>query len=129
VADALLDTTFFIDLRRGDVGAAGLWLRIRNESISGAYSAVSGYELWLSKRLSQADETFFTAVFRLLEEAPLTAEAAVQAAMWLRDLPRRTRDRRLRDAFIAASAHLRGETVYTRNVADLRRFHQDVERY
>jgi predicted nucleic acid-binding protein len=129
VAQVLLDTTFFIDLRRGDLPARRVWERIRRGQVTAAYSSVTPYELWLSKTLDRSDELFFRAIFTLLEEAPLHTEAAIQTALWLRDLPRRSRERRLRDAFIAASARLRGETVYTRNTTDIRRYWSNVRRY
>ena len=129
MAQVLLDTTFFIDLRRGDLPARRVWEQIRSGELTAAYSSVTAYELWLSKALDSSDELFFGALFSLLEEAPLRAEAAIQAAVWLRDVPRRTRERRLRDAFIAATARLRGEAVYTRNTADIRRHYANVKRY
>ena len=129
MADVLLDTTFFIDLRRGDPAATQVWRQIERGELSAAYSSVTAYELWLSKRFERPDEMFFRGLFAFLEEEPLTAEAAAQAAVWLRRLPRKTRDRRLRDAFIAASAQARDEKVYTRNVADMRRYYANVTRY
>jgi predicted nucleic acid-binding protein len=129
VADVLLDTTFFIDLRRGDQSATELWSQIRRREIDAGYSSVTAYELWLSSELGRTDETFFRALFSLLEEVPLTTAAAQQAAIWLRELPRRTRDRRLRDALIAASAATRRDVVYTRNIRDFVRFYHNVRSY
>jgi predicted nucleic acid-binding protein len=128
VADVLLDTTFFIDLRRGDQSATRLWQQIRRREITAAYSSITAYELWLSKILDRSDEEFFHALLTLLEEIPLTARAAQQTAIWLRDFPRRTRDRRLRDAFIAASAGA-GMTIITRNVGDMTRYYSNVRSY
>ena len=129
MADVLLDTTFFIDLRRGDQAATELWNRIRGREITAGYSSVTAYEPWLSTELGRPDENFFRALFSLLEEVPLTTAAAEQAAIWLRELPRRTRDRRLRDALIAASAAMRRDVVYTRNIRDFVRFYNNVQRY
>ena len=129
MTDVLLDTTFVIDLRRGDQSAREIWQQIRQRSIAASYSSITAYELWLSKDLNSSDEAIFRVLFTFLEEAPLTVDAAAQTAIWLRDMPRRTRDRRLRDAFIAASAAERGEPVYTRNVRDFARFYPNVSSY
>lgn len=129
MADLLLDTSFFIDLRRGDAGASETWTRIEVGAVAGAYSSLTAYELWLSKSLTRSDEVFYTGMFTLLEEATLTAGVARQTALWIRSLPRRSRERRLRDAFIAASAAERSEAVCTRNVRDFRRYPVSIERY
>lgn len=129
MAQFLLDTTFFIDLQRGDSGAARTWQRIELGDLAAAYSTITAYELWLNRSLVRSDEVFYQALFMLLEEAPLTTSAATQTALWMRPLPRRTRNRRIRDAFIAASARQRGEVILTRNVRDMRRYHPNVRRY
>ena len=129
MAQVLLDTTYFIDLRRGERGARRVWQQVANGQIVAAFSSITAYELWLSKSLTLSDELFYYAMFSLLEEAPLTSDAALETAQWMRQLPRKTRDRRLRDAFIAAAASQRSETVYTRNVRHFRRYYPNVQRY
>lgn len=129
MAQVLLDTTYFIDLRRGDPPAKRIWEQIESGEIAAAFSSVTPYELWLNKTLTRSDELFYHGMFTLLEEALLTPQAAIQTALWVRQLPRRTRDRQLRDAFIAASARERGESVYTRNVRHMRRYYSNVRRY
>jgi predicted nucleic acid-binding protein len=129
VAQVLFDTTYFIDLRRGERGARSVWQQVANGQITAAFSSITAYELWLNKGLTRSDELFYHAMFSLLEEAPLTSDAALQTAQWVRLLPRKTRERRLRNAFIAASARERGEVVYTRNFRHFRRYYSDVKRY
>ncbi|MCH8994664.1 MAG: type II toxin-antitoxin system VapC family toxin [Chloroflexi bacterium] len=129
MAQVLFDTTYFIDLRRGERGARSVWQQVANGQITAAFSSITAYELWLNKGLTRSDELFYHAMFSLLEEAPLTSDAALQTAQWVRQLPRKTRDRRLRDALIAATASQRGETVYTRNITHFRRYYPNVQRY
>jgi predicted nucleic acid-binding protein len=129
MAQILLDTTYFIDLRRGDPGARQLWSEIAGDRVTAAFSSVTAYELWLNKSLTRRDELFYEAMFSVLEEAPLSSLAALWTARSLRALPRRIRDRRLRDAFIAYSAIERGEAICTRNVRDFSRHHSNVQTY
>lgn len=129
MADAFLDTTFFIDLHRGDRAAARLWIDIVDGDVSGAFSAVTAFELWLGRHVTPADEAFYRSLFFFLEEVPVTFPSATQAATWLRGLPDHVSERLIRDALIAASATERGEPVYTRNVRDFRRFTSNVSRY
>jgi predicted nucleic acid-binding protein len=128
LADAILDTTFFIDLRRGDAGAEALWNSVSAGNVTASYSPVAALELWLGNQ-SLAEEEFYEAVFFLLEEAPLTASAAKLAGVWLRELPGTTAERVIRDALIAASASERGEAIYTRNRRDFSRFPVNVQAY
>jgi predicted nucleic acid-binding protein len=129
VADALLDTTFFIDLRRGDAGAVALWGSVASGALSASYSAIAAFELWLGNQ-SADEEDFYEAALFLLEEVALTASAAKQAGVWLRRIPARTSERLVRDALVAASASERSEPIYTRNQRDFGRFAGvEVRRY
>jgi predicted nucleic acid-binding protein len=130
VTDALLDTTFFIDLRKATrTGANELWDQFVSGLRSGAYSAVTAYELWVGQQVTREEEVFYLSVFQVLEEVPLSSEAAQLAGLWLRGQARTTAENRIRDAFIAASAALRREPVVTANVRDFRRLDVQVERY
>jgi predicted nucleic acid-binding protein len=75
------------------------------------------------------EEVAYRAMLTLVEEAPLSGEAGELAALWLRALPTRSSEAIVRDAFIAATASLRNETIYTRNVRDFRRLYDDVTTY
>lgn len=128
VSDALLDTTFFIDYHRGDPGAQSLWLEIADSGITAAVSAITVFELWVGT-LSRGEELTYRAMLMALDEAPLTNAEAEAAALWLRDASPRTSESVVRDAFIAATAMLRQEVIYTRNVRDFARFYSNVRSY
>lgn len=125
----ILDTTFFIDLRKGDLGATELWSSIRNGDLSASFSSITTFELWVGVGFQAADEEFYQGMFEFLEEVRPSAVAAAQAATWLRNLPRSTRNDRFRDALIAATAWERRERVYTRNIRDFCRYYTNVETY
>jgi len=122
VADALLDTTFFIDIRRGDNDASTVWNSIVSGRMAASYCALSAFELWIASGMSHAEEVFCEFAFTFLEEVPVTRGAATQAAIWLRGLKTPYPEALARDALIAAVARERDEPIYTRNVRDFQRF-------
>lgn len=128
MADALLDTTFFIDYHRGDAAARSLWLQIRERRLTASVSVVTVFELWVGE-LSRREDIQYRAMLAAMEEVPLTAVEAETAALWLRGLSLSVSEAIVRDAFIAATAARRGEPIYTRNVRDFRRFYTDVQTY
>ena len=130
MADALLDTTFFIDLRKTTrTGADELWEQAAAGTFSGAYSAITVYELWVGQQMTREEEVFYLSALAVLEEVPFTAEAAQIAGSWLRGLAKTTAENRVRDAMIAASASLRKEAVCTANVRDFARLGVEVRSY
>ena len=128
VSDALLDTTFFIDYHRGDPGARSLWFQITDGELTAAVSSITVFELWVGT-LSRGEELTYRAMLTMLDEAPFASAEAEAAALWLRNLAPRTVETVVRDAFVAATAMLRREDVYTRNVRDFRRFYSNVRSY
>jgi predicted nucleic acid-binding protein len=130
MTDTILDTTFFIDLRRGNHrGARAMWQRIRAGEISASYSPVTVYELWVGQRFDRDEELFYEAVMQLLEEVPLTSAAARQAAVWLRGMRENLTESLIRDALIAATGHLRGEQECSANRRDFARLGLEVLPY
>jgi predicted nucleic acid-binding protein len=117
----LLDTTFFIDLHRQDIGALDLWELIRLGEVEASYSAVTAFELWFG-RLSESESRFYEGTMRELEAIALTTAAARRAAEWLKGSSGPVSERLIRDAFVASSAVERGVGVYTRNRRDFMRF-------
>jgi predicted nucleic acid-binding protein len=127
VADALLDTTFLIDLYRRDAGAVQVWNRVVAGEIAVAYSPIAVLEVWLGN-FAPAEEQFYEDVLLLAEEVPLDAGAAKVAARWLkRSQP--VAERLVRDALIAAAAELRQETILSRNRRDFERFTDNIDSY
>jgi predicted nucleic acid-binding protein len=128
MADALFDTTVFIDYYRGDAGARALINRVLDGALTVSYSALTGFEIWLGIT-NHEEEIDFLALLDSFEEAPLRASAAIIAASWLRDRASRQSEALIRDALIAATASERQEPIYTRNVRDFRRLYDNVETY
>jgi predicted nucleic acid-binding protein len=124
----LLDTTFFIDLYRGDPSAAEVFNGIFAGEALGDYSPITAFELW-SGRLLAVEEDFYEAILAHLSEATLTTGAAKRAGAWLRGLPAPTNERLTRDALIAATAEELHQSICTRNVRDFQRFPVDLLPY
>lgn len=128
MAEALFDTTVFIDYYRGDPKAKELMGAVRTGQLTASFSPITTYEIWIG--ISNRDEEMhFESVMRRFEEANLNTNMAKRAAYWLRDLTTRPREEIIRDALIAATAAERAETIYTRNVADFQRFYPNVQSY
>jgi predicted nucleic acid-binding protein len=129
VADALFDTTFFIDLRRGDPDARRLWNLVEADVMTAPYSVITVFELWISRGITRSEEILYEGALRVLERAELSNGAAIQAAVWVKEIPATVPEAISRDAMIAATAYERGEPVYTRNVRDMQRFGARVVAY
>jgi predicted nucleic acid-binding protein len=128
MADGLLDTTVFIDFYNGDQGAFDVVRPVLEGASTGSYCPVSVFEIWLGIR-EHEQEVRFTAILSALQPAPLTDQAAITAAQWLRGVSPRRAENLFRDALIAATAAQRGEPVVTRNVNDFKQFPVDVRSY
>jgi predicted nucleic acid-binding protein len=130
VADIVLDTTFFVDLHRAQhPGALALWESIERGEVSGSYSPLTVYELWVGLRLDGVEEAFYDSMFLLLEEAPLTSAAAKNAGSWLRQIRGSITEALVRDALIAATAAAMGSNVCTLNRRDFMRFPVPIQAY
>ena len=128
MADALLDTTVFIDYYRGDAGAKDLIDAVIDGSLTASYSSLTSFEIWIGIG-NREEEIDFLAVLSQCEEAPLTASMARTAAIWLKGRSLRRAEGLFRDALIAATANERGEAICTRNVRDFERLSIDVRTY
>lgn len=130
MTNALFDTEVFIDWWRGDTGAVSLVDAVKSGHLTASYSSITIAELWQWEQLGRQEEIEYVALTRrYLQEAPLGFEAARLAGRWLRDYGRNQRRELFADALIAATAQLRGETVYSRNEGHLRRFYADIQPY
>jgi len=128
LADALFDTTVFIDYYRGDAGAKDLIDAVIGGSLTASYSSLTSFEIWIGID-NREEELDFLAMLSQCEEAPLTASMARTAAIWLKGSSPRRAEGLFRDALIAATATERGEAIYTRNVRDFARLSIDVRTY
>ena len=121
MTNAVFDTSFFIDFRRGDSGARAVWAEISSGVKAGSFTPVTAYELWVGQRFSREEEILYESMFAILEDLAITASGAKIAAEWLRGHPNR-QELVFRDALIAACASERGHSVLTRNVNDFTQF-------
>lgn len=127
--EGLLDTTFFIDLLRGDVGAVTIWREIVDGEFNAYYSPVTVTELWMSKFSTFEEERVLRAALQLMVEIPLSTPIAELAGSSLRELPA-VRSRQLTsDALIGSTALHERLTLYTRNQRDMHHFAGGLVRY
>jgi predicted nucleic acid-binding protein len=124
MADALFDTTVFIDYYKGDSAAHALM----QSGTTASYSAITQFEVWAGITTHE-EEIDYLAIMAICEEAVLTSSMARAAAQLLRQLTPSRSEGLFRDALIAATAMERGETIYTRNARDFRRFNANVRSY
>ena len=130
MSDGVLDTTFFIDLRRGqDSGALAMWSDIQDGRFRAAVSSVTYLELWMGSNLDREEELFYEGVLDLLDPVDISVKAARLAGGWLRPLRDDRSERLVRDALIAAVAFERAEAVYTANRRDFGRFPVEIRNY
>ena len=128
MADALLDTTVFIDYYRRHPGAEAVLEAVMSGAITASYSPITVVELWRGQ-MYRHEEIVYEAALVLMEEAQLTASMAKRTGEWLRPLEDSPREETVRDALIAATASERGEPISTRNVRDSQRFYDNVQTY
>ena len=129
MADALFDTTVFVDYRRGDTAAQALIQPILDGLSTASFSPITVAELWQGKMTDRKEELEYTALLTVMEEAPLGSNSARVAGYKLRDCSYNQKADLFADALIAATAEERGEPIYTRNYKDFARFYSNVKRY
>jgi len=83
----------------------------------------------VDRHSTHEEEIDYLGILNSFDEVPLNASMARLAATWLRMLSLRHAEALFRDALIAATAAVRNEAIYTRNVRDFTRFHSDVRSY
>ena len=128
MADALFDTTVFIDYYKGDSAANALVQSVFDGAMTAPYSAITQFEVW-SGITTHEEEIDYLAIMAICEVAVLTSSMARAAARLLRQFTPSRSEGLFRDALIAATAIERGETIYTRNARDFRRFNANVRSY
>lgn len=128
MADALFDTSVFIDFYRGEQGARLLFEQVRERSLAASYSTFTVFELWLGN-MTQEEKNRHIDLLYELEEARFDGQVARTAADLLRGISSTARHRLLGDALIAATALTRSEPIYTRNARDFEQLGVKVNRY
>ena len=86
MADMLLDTTLFQDLRHGDGEARKIVEAILDGEISAAITPMTVCELWQSGDIDRRVEIGFLSVLRFVEEIAPDIEIARTAGLWVASL-------------------------------------------
>ena len=129
MADMLLDITVFQDYVKGDEDARAIIEQVIEETKTAAISPHVLFELWRNPSLDRKTEIGYIAMLSFLEDAPLSAEAAKTAGLWLASVEEAERDRLAYFALVAATARERGEPICTRDPEPFSRFYSDFVGY
>ena len=129
MADALFDTTVFIDYRRGDNGARALIQLVLDGAKSASFSALTVAELWQGDMKDRQEELEYAALFAVMEEAPLRSQDAKEAGCKIRKYTDNQKAQYFADALIASTAECRNEPLFTRNGKHMSLFHPNVQTY
>lgn len=119
----ILDTSFLIDVLRGDESASG-WAERLEEDAFGAVTPVTVMELWEGIHLGESTESERAAVESLLEglhNVDFDQPAAMTAGEINATLTREGDAVEVEDVIIGAIALVRDDPVLTRNVEDFER--------
>lgn len=128
----LLDTSFLIDLMRGDDGAIEAARRLETDLVQQRLSAMTVFELYYGVARSDQPEAERETVETVISTKPIhPADGAVmqKAGRLAGELAADGNPVGDGDAVIAATAIALDEPVLTRNVAEFERLDVPVERY
>ena len=129
MTDMLLDITVFQDYVQGDEDAHAIISQVIEGTKTAAIPPLILFELWQDPSLDRKTEIGYVAMLSFLEDAPLSAEAAKKAGLWLASVEETERDKLAYFALIAATAQERGEPICTRNQELFSRFYSDFVDY
>lgn len=129
MTDMLLDITVFQDYVQGDEDARAIISHVIEGTKTAAISPLILFELWRDPSLDRKTEIGYVAVLSFLEDAPLSAEAAKTAGLWLASVEEEERDKLAYFALVGATARERGEPICTRNQDLFSRFYSDFVDY
>lgn len=111
--EGVFDTTVISDSVHGVTRAMELMQNVASGNLWIGFSAISPYELWLTRRLTPALEAAYEFQLSLLVEIPITRDIAIATSRALHGEPRARRSKLFRDAVIAHTALKYGVPVYT----------------
>ena len=129
MTDMLLDITVFQDYVQGDEDARAIISQVIEGTKTAAISPLIRFELWRDPSLDRKTEIGYVALLSFLEDAPLSAEAAKTAGLWLASVEEAERNNLGYFALVAATARERGEPICTRNSEPFDRFYSDFVDY
>lgn len=129
MADAIFDTTVFIDYHRGIQAAKELVASVINKKLTASYSALTVAELWQGAMRDRKEEMEYSAILACMEEVSLSSDICRIAGTNLRAYGDNERAKYFADALIAATAEIKGEQLFTRNDKDMKRFYSNIVRY
>ena len=112
----LLDTSFVIDMLRGETAATDRFARLFEDGDEPYVNEVVLCELAVGMR--SPDDPAFRAFVRAAAFVQPPPEAAIEAGVWRRAARGRGRNLNLADALIAAAAVSLGAPLITRNMND-----------
>lgn len=128
----LLDTTFFIDLMRGDDDAVEKATELETDLVQQRISTMTLFELYYGVARSNQSEAEQETIEEILASKPAyPADTAVmrKAGRLSGDLANDGNPVGDGDVIIAATAEVVDEPVLTRNVDDFERLGVDIESY
>lgn len=124
----IFDTSLINHSVQGVPAALALIDEVVSGRLRAGISAVSVYELWLTRPFTAAVQLAFEARLALLTVLPVDREVAAATAEALRDETRERRGRLFHDAVIAHTAKALGVPVWTGD-QDFRGYGAQVNRY
>ncbi len=129
MADMLLDTTLFDDLRKGDAEARKVVEAILDGEVKAVVSPLTVCELWQGDGIDRRTEIGFLSVLRFVEEAAPDIEIARTAGLWLTGSQQDGRRDAACVALIAATASHLGVPICTRDDEAFERFDVEISAY
>ncbi len=129
MTDMLLDITVFQDYVQGDEDARAIISQVIEGTKTAAISPLILSELWRDPCLDRKTEIGYVAMLSFLEDAPLSAEAAKTAGLWIASVEEAERNNLAYFALVAATARERGEPICTRNQELFSKFYSDFVEY
>ena len=129
MADMLLDTTVLQDYRRGNPGARAVIEQVMEAKITASVSPLTVFRLWSGPGVDRRAEIGYVGMLSRLETAPLSAEAAKVAGIWIASVDETERDELGHYALVAATARERGEPICTSNPDPFSRFDAQIVPY
>lgn len=125
---ALFDTSLIVHVINGFAPAQRLMDEVKIGRLTAGYSAITAYELWLTKPLPPLIKLQYRLQLSFLVAIPFEPDIAFATAEALREEPRERRGRLFHDAVIAHTAKKFGVPVWTGDLS-FKAYGAQVNRY